>query len=174
MSLLPLGKPDVKAGITSFIIGELKVTNVGIVTAKYSIQRALDWLNSNAHVSWEDAKGKCGAYLRRSIEEGFGLQENALQDYFPVPAREFGPYLVLLGFHAEEVKNNNYKYGDIAIIEGYPGGKSDSNGVPYGHGQTYSNQNIWISDFRQYHGGIYPGPSSRDAEPNYTIYRYGN
>ena len=172
MSLLPLGKPDVNAGITSFIIGELRVTNVEIVTAKFSIQHALDWLNSNAHVSYEDAEGKCGAYLRRAVEEGFGLQENALQDYFPTPAREFGPYLILLGFHAETVSPKDYKPGDIIVIQGYAGGTSDPNGIPYGHIEMYDGK-FYISDFKQY-GRFYPGQGYRDHKPTFKIYRYGN
>ena len=60
--------------------------------------------------------------------------------------------------------------GDVAVIQGYPGGTADKNGVPYGHIQMY-NGNQWVSDFYQNHP-FYPGKNYELYEPSYTIYRW--
>ena len=127
----------------------------------------VSWLNNNAHSSWENAKGQCARYIRLSLEAGYGLKKDAFLGKTPVPARLYGSFLERHGF--ESVHTTDYLKGDIAVIQGYPEGTSDANGVPYGHIQMY-NGSIWISNVKQ--GGFWPGPDYWKNQPIYTIYRW--
>jgi hypothetical protein len=127
----------------------------------YSTSTTVNWLNNNAHSTWKEAQGQCALYVRQALEAG-GINT----DNHPVAARLYGPYLESWGFSA--VNTTNFQSGDLAVIQGYPGGSSDSNGIPYGHIQMY-NGSVWISDFRQ--NGFWPGPGYRKYTPDYIIYR---
>lgn len=130
----------------------------------YDIDKAINWLNSNAHESWKDAKGECAKYIRLALEAG-GLSTKG----HPVAAWEYSTFLPKLGFI--KVNTTNYLKGDIAVIQGYSGGKSDpKTGIPYGHIQMY-NGSIWISDFKQYNG-FWPGRGYRDNQPPFEIFRW--
>ncbi|HSH50644.1 MAG TPA: hypothetical protein VK982_02875, partial [Bacteroidales bacterium] len=143
---------------------------------EYSIDNAVNWLNDNAHRSWKDAEGKCGIYVRYGLEAGFGLKKDALKGKTVDQtgkaigtAKTMGPYLEELGFIA--VNTTNYLKGDIAVIQGYPGGTSNAYGITYGHAQMY-NGNIWISDFYQLRD-FWPGGGYRTHQPSFVIYRWG-
>jgi|GEM_PF-995426 len=134
----------------------------------YSINNAVNWLNDNAHSSWKDAKGECAKYIRWSLEAGFGLEKNAFLGKTPVPARLYGPFLEGLGF--SPVNTTNYLSGDIAVIQGYLGGTSDANGIPYGHIQMY-NGTQWLSNWKQ-NAPFWPGKGYSDNKPAFQIYRW--
>lgn len=133
----------------------------------YSIDNAVNWLDDNAHSSWKDAKGKCANYIRWSLEAGFGLKKDIFLGKTPVSARSYGPFLESKGF--QSVNTTGYLKGDIAVIQGYSGGTSDANGIPYGHIQMY-NGSIWISDFKQ--RDFWPGGGYRTNQPSSVIYRW--
>lgn len=137
---------------------------------KYSVDNAVNWLNNNAHSSWKDSKGQCAKYIRWSLESGLGLKKDAFLGKAPVAARSYGPFLESQGF--QSVNTSNYLKGDIAVIQGYEGGTSDANGVPYGHIQMY-NGNIWISDFKQ-HRPFWPSGKYELYKPSFVIYRRSN
>jgi hypothetical protein len=136
----------------------------------YSTDKAVNWLNNNAHSSWKDAKGQCAKYIRWSLEAGVGLEKNAFLGKTPVPARLYGPFLESKGF--QPVNTTSYLKGDIAVIQGYPGATADPSGIPYGHIQMY-NGSIWISDFKQMRD-FWPGGGYRTNQPSFVIYRWGN
>ncbi|HLX54956.1 MAG TPA: hypothetical protein VKR58_13505, partial [Aquella sp.] len=98
-----------------------------------------------------------------------------------IPAREEGSYLIKWGFKTVAPdKNGNYDFhkGDIVVIQGYPGGTADKNGVPYGHIMMFDGTQ-WVSDFKQNvggswpNGGFWPGPGYRKYKPAFTVYRWG-
>jgi len=131
----------------------------------YSIDKAVNWLNDNAHSSWNDSEGKCGTYNRWGIEAGFGLEKDALKGKTTDQtgyAKNMGPYLQKLGF--QSINTTSYLKGDIAVIQSYEGGNQA------GHAQMY-NGSIWISDFKQ-HRPFWPGGSYLTKKPTYTIYRW--
>jgi type VI secretion system secreted protein VgrG len=70
---------------------------------------------------------------------------------------------------------NNYTplKGDIAVIQGYPGGTTCSScGCPCGHIQMY-NGSQWVSDFFQStNRTFYPGPAYQENAPAFEIYRW--
>jgi hypothetical protein len=127
----------------------------------YNVTSTINWLNNNSHDLWVTAQGQCAFYVRQALEAG-GINTSI----HPLAAREYGPYLESWGFRA--VNTTIFQAGDIAVIQGYLGGSSDSNGIPYGHIQIY-NGNIWISDFKQ--NGFWPGSGYRKYNPSYVIYR---
>jgi hypothetical protein len=146
-------------------------TNIPTGDGGYSVDNAVGWLNENSYSSYSTAKAagdgaRCARFIRWSLEAGFGLQKDALTGKAPVPARLYGPFLQGLGF--TQVNTTNYLKGDIAVIQGYPGGTSDANGVPYGHIQMY-NGTQWLSNF--YQNNFWPGSNYQKYQPTYQIYR---
>ncbi|MDB4582936.1 RHS repeat-associated core domain-containing protein [Draconibacterium sp.] len=132
----------------------------------YNIDAAVGYLEANAHASWKTAEGQCALYVRIAIGKG-GINTNK----HPVGAAQYGPYLEKWGFSSVNIINPQYLRGDIAVIQGYPGGTAGADGVPYGHMQMY-NGSQWISDFKQ--DNFWPGPGYRKNTPSFIIYRFGN
>lgn len=130
----------------------------------FNADKAVNWLNNNAHESWKDAKGQCAKYVRLALEAG-GLNTAG----HPVPAWQYSTFLPKLGF--TPVNTTNYMKGDIAVMEGYPGATADpKTGIAYGHIQMFSGTQ-WISDFKQ--RDFWPGGGYRKNEPAFEIYRWG-
>ena len=132
----------------------------------YSINNAVNWLNENSHPTFSAAKAtgdgaRCAYFIRMALEAG-GINT---ADH-PVPARLYGPYLKKWGF--TQINTINYFKGDIAVIQGYPGGTADKNGVPYGHIQMY-NGIQWLSNF--YQNSFWPGTNYQKYHPAFQIYR---
>jgi type VI secretion system secreted protein VgrG len=69
------------------------------------------------------------------------------------------------------LNTTNYKKGDVVVMQGYPGGTSDRNGIPYGHIAMY-NGSQWISYW--YQNSIYAGSGYRKNNSPYKIYRWNN
>ncbi|WP_423129757.1 RHS repeat-associated core domain-containing protein [Gaoshiqia sp. Z1-71] len=139
----------------------------------YNVDAAVNSLNQNSYPSYPAAKAagcgsSCARFIRYSLEAGFGLQRDAFLGKTPVPARAYGPFLEGAGF--SPVNTTNYLPGDIAVIQGYPGGTSDANGIPYGHIQMY-NGTQWLSNF--YQNSFWPGGGYRTNQPAFQIYRFG-
>jgi hypothetical protein len=132
----------------------------------YLIFNAVNWLNENSHLTYSVAAAagdgaKCAYFVRMALEAG-GIN-TAIH---PVPARLYGSYLKNWGF--TQINTLNYLKGDIAVIQGYPGGTADENGVPYGHIQMY-NGTQWLSNF--YQNSFWPGPYYQKYQPAFQIYR---
>jgi len=108
--------------------------------------------------SWREAKGECAKYVRQAIEsQGITLQRpNDGHGY----AKNYGPGLQKAGFKAIATPGE-YKVGDVVVIQ------STSKSTA-GHMQIYT-ENGWYSDHKQ--AGFWPGPSYRNEEPAFTVYR---
>ncbi len=138
---------------------------------EYSIDNAVNALNENGYPAYAAAKAagdgaRCARFVQWSIEAGFGLKRDALKGKAPIPARQYGSFLEELGFR--QVNTSDYLKGDIAVIQGYPGGTADIYGVPYGHVQMY-NGNQWISSY--YQNNFCPGSKYQKYQPSIEIYR---
>lgn len=116
-------------------------------------------------------KGRCAEYVRKAIEAGgVKLDPNTR----PFSAKDYGPYLSAHGF--KEVSQKGYvpQKGDIVVLQGFPEGPPNSNGVPsykaseHGH-ITMFNGKKWGSDFEQ--TDMWSGPGYRKAKPDYVIFR---
>ncbi|PCE27521.1 cytoplasmic protein [Paraburkholderia acidicola] len=113
---------------------------------------AVNHLRSNAEPS---STGHCAQYVREAINAG-----GVYPAHTPL-ARNYGGPLLAAGFY--RVDGNYPQKGDVVVIQAIPH-------HPAGHMAMYDGQ-IWISDFRQYHG-FYPSQSYRDLQPPYQIYRH--
>jgi RHS repeat-associated protein len=112
----------------------------------YDIDKAVNYLNSNAITTPGYYGGKCSPYVPKAINAGFG--DNRIPTN--LAGGSYGPSLVKVGFTSVPVVNlNGYTpvKGDIAVIDGYPGGTPCRNG-PCGHIQMH-NGTQWVSDFFQ-------------------------
>lgn len=110
-------------------------------------------LSDNAQAA---STGKCARYVREALEAG-GLNTSAR----PVSAKDYGPFLVGLGFMEQGAQAYVATQGDIVVL---PGNASSA----HGHIAGYDGS-IWISDFKQ--SDMYGGPAFRKAG-TYKIYRY--
>ncbi|QRN55947.1 CHAP domain-containing protein [Dyella caseinilytica] len=108
---------------------------------------------ADSHVE-SKSLGKCATYVRRAIEWG-GVSLGRTPS-----ATDMGLALQAAGFY--EINGSPQK-GDVVVIQPAPGHTD-------GHVAIYDGQH-WISDFKQLHG-LYPGPSYRNSQPSYKIYRH--
>jgi hypothetical protein len=119
----------------------------------------MPWSGSSA-ASYADSRaepgstGECAKFVRRAIEWG-GITLSHTTD-----AKDYGPILEAAGF---ERALGSPRIGDVIVIQPVPS-------HPAGHMAIYDGHK-WISDFRQLHG-FYPGPTYREAQPSYRIYRH--
>ncbi|MCX4165329.1 MULTISPECIES: CHAP domain-containing protein [Paraburkholderia] len=98
----------------------------------------------------------CARYVREAVGAGGVELEHT------VAARNYGGPLLSAGFYPLLSSAHPMK-GDVAVIQPIPD-------HPYGHMAMFDG-NIWISDFRQYHG-YYPSQAYRDIKPPVVIYRH--
>ena len=140
----------------------------------FNIDSAVATMNSNAYSTHDlvpkGERGACARYVRYGVEDGFGMPRDkltTLNPRSPIPARDWGPFLVGLGF--KEIRTTNYLKGDIVVMQGYPGGTADENGVPYGHIAIH-NGSQWVSYW--YQNSIYAGSGYRKHNSPYKIYRW--
>ncbi|WP_205965188.1 CHAP domain-containing protein [Paraburkholderia flava] len=100
--------------------------------------------------------GWCARYVREAIAAG------GVEVMQTAAARDYGPPLMSAGFY--RVLSPAYPIkGDVVVIQPIPH-------HPYGHMAMFDG-NIWISDFKQYHG-FYPSQSYRDIAPPFQMYRH--
>lgn len=118
----------------------------------FDISAFVDWLNHHAHNS---SQHQCAKYVRMGIEAG-GLNTSGR----PGVAKDYGPFLVGLGFAPIPQDNYSPQAGDIVVIQPGPS--------PAGHIEAWSGSQ-WVSDFRQNPNNISP---YRGPTPPYSIYRY--
>lgn len=124
---------------------------------KYSIEKAVAHLNSNAH---QKSTGKCATYVRLALQAGGGVLPALGHEY----AKEYGPVLSAMGFQIVDASGYTPKKGDLAVFQP-PAGKNA------GHIQMH-NGTEWVSDFFQGQSpDIYPGPAYRSEKVTYEIYR---
>ncbi|WP_434114363.1 CHAP domain-containing protein [Paraburkholderia caffeinilytica] len=91
--------------------------------------------------------------MRKAIESG------GISLHHAHYAKDYGPLLEAVSFRQAT--------GDVIVIQPAPGN-------PSGHMAIFDGS-IWVSDFKQTHPGqqsFYPGPSYRQSQPTYKIYRY--
>jgi hypothetical protein len=127
----------------------------------FDIDKAINWLNNNAHSSYKDAKGECASFIVWALQEG-----GATSKLYKIPAKDDGPYLKDVGFTT--IKNENYtaKSGDIVFMQ-------SCTGHPNGHIQMWNGVE-WVSDFKQGNlagGGFWPAEGYIKEKPSYIIYR---
>ena len=102
--------------------------------------------------------GNCAKYVRKAIESG------GISLHHAHYAKDYGPLLEAVGFRQAI---GDPQTGDVIVIQPAPGN-------PSGHMAIFDGS-VWESDFKQTpHGsqGFYPGPSYRQSQPAYKIYRY--
>ena len=139
----------------------------------YDIDKAVNYLNENVIYKNPDGTtywgGKCSPFVPNAINAGFGF------DKIPTDQAggKYGPILKAAGFQKLNINLDEFnpKKGDIAVMDGYPGGKSNKQGIPYGHIQMY-NGNFWRSDFHQTRP-FWPGAKYETYKPALQIYRWG-
>lgn len=114
---------------------------------------AVTYLQSHAEAG---STSNCAKYTRRAVGAGgITLEQTA-------SARNYGGPLLSAGFYTVLSSAHPLK-GDVVVIQ-------PITGHPDGHMAMFDGQ-IWISDFRQYHG-FYPSQAYRNAHPPYKIYRH--
>ena len=108
-----------------------------------------------AHALPPYGKGRCARYVREAMVAG-GL--NTIGN--PFYAKDYGPFLVRLGF--QQVSRDKYvpQVGDIVVMP------ANAHSVG-GHVAGWDGRN-WISDFVQ--GAMMPGPDYR-KKGEYEVYR---
>jgi hypothetical protein len=131
----------------------------------FDIDKALNYLKSNLNPPY--GSGQCSPNMHAALIEG-GLV--SLKGVPVQAARKYGPLLLELGFNKVDPTGYNPQRGDIIVFQGYPGGRSNNEGVPYGHIQMYDGNN-WISDFIQTRP-LYPGQGYQDNKASYEIYKW--
>ncbi len=124
----------------------------------FNIPNAIVSLNSNAE---PNSTRYCARYIAFALEAG-GLTTAGR----PNAAKNYGPFLIKLGFNKVQVDNSMYKPGDIAVFEAFQG---KTKYHQYGHIQMYNGEK-WVSDFVQ--RDFWAGYDYRTYQPNYSIYRW--
>jgi hypothetical protein len=124
------------------------------------IDKFVKRLKDNADTTgW--GKGQCGQYVRMALQAG-GAK---IPHPYPATGKEYGPTLLMLGFHEITVENPDkfhFMKGDVMVMESYK-----ANGA--GHVAGYDGKK-WISDFVQ--TDFWAGPDYRKKRPTYAVYRY--
>jgi len=140
----------------------------------WNVNNAVNYLNTNALPGF--GKGSCSPYVPRAINAGFGGKEVVPSSpNTKLAGSAYGPSLLKAGFVIVPVKSlGSYIpiMGDIAVMNGYPGGKTCNTGIggPCGHIQMY-NGTHWVSDFVQKRP-FWPGPDYEKYKPVFKIYRW--
>jgi hypothetical protein len=134
----------------------------------FNVDKAVDHLNSNAITKPGYFGGSCSPFVPNAINAGFGSEQ--------VPTNKaggsYGPELLAKGFIVVSVSSIDVfqpEKGDIAVIEGYPGGTPCKSG-PCGHIQMYNGKQ-WVSDFFQTRP-FWPGSGYQNHKPAFQIYRW--
>jgi hypothetical protein len=125
----------------------------------YDIDKAVSCLNANGNRT--NSLHLCATYVRKAILAG-GIDINPR----PVPAKDYGPYLLKYNFTKVDVSGfagYNPLKGDISVIQSYPGGSK------YGH-ITMFNGSQWVSDFIQ--TDMWSGNGYRTNQPGFEIFRW--
>ena len=129
------------------------------------------FINDNSRSSYNGSnvnginKGSCALVVRKALGDGKLDGFDKGQGH----ARDWGENLIKVGYHeVTNLKGYTGRKGDITVFQGYKGGTSDPNGVPYGHVQ-YHDGTRWVSDFKQ--NGFYPGEGYKTNKSPYKIYR---
>jgi hypothetical protein len=113
---------------------------------------AVAYLQSHAEAT---SHKNCARYVREAIQAG------GISLIHTHSAKDYGASLICAGFYPL-LSDVAYK-GDVIVIQPIPGHHD-------GHMAMFDG-NIWVSDFKQYHG-FYPGPGYRSAKPPHKIYRH--
>lgn len=104
--------------------------------------------------------GYCATAIRQGLEAG-GLNTLGHPRY----AKNYGPFLVKLGFDIVNGDDYTPQKGDIRVFESYPGQ------VPYAAGHIdMFNGNNWVSDFME-HNNL-PGSNYIRFQTPYQIFRW--
>lgn len=117
----------------------------------WNVHSAVQYLDWHAH---GHSMGRCAEYTRMAVEHGGIMLERHGS------AKDYGNSLLHAGF--VEVHHDDYRPGDVAVIQPIPG-------HPHGHMCMYDGEH-WVSDFKQ--RTLYPGESYRAYKPTYKVYRH--
>jgi hypothetical protein len=124
-------------------------------TSGMDIEKAVTYLLEHAE---EGSIHQCAKYVRLAIGEGGGVHIVP----WPVPAKEYGPFLRHYGFISLPIASCTPIKGDICVFQPYKGGSTA------GHIQMFTGEE-WCSDFVQ--EGFWPGPKWAEKQPSYAVYR---
>lgn len=118
----------------------------------WNVKDAVSYLRLHALAS---SSGNCAKFVRSAIKHGgvVLLATNYAKDY--------GSKLTMAGFSLTHSPIR--EPGDVVVIQPIAGNSA-------GHMAMFDGE-IWISDYRQYHG-FYPSQSYRHLKPPYKIYRH--
>jgi RHS repeat-associated protein len=119
------------------------------------VNKFLKWLDDHAH---DNSTGNCAKYVRSGLQAG-GLNTNG----HPTDAKDYGPFLLQLGFVVISQSGYAPQSGDIVVIQPGP--------TPSGHIQAWDG-NQWVSDFKQ--GSRKISPYKGDLTPSFSIYRFSH
>jgi type VI secretion system secreted protein VgrG len=123
---------------------------------RFDIAAAVKYLDDNKA---SGPTSHCARYVRLALQAG-GINTAGA----PVPAKDYGPFLLSQGFQAVVFKeDDDPTVGDVVVIQPYKGGSV------YGHVAMY-NGDSWVSDFEQ--TDIWSGPGYRKAKPSFQVYRF--
>jgi hypothetical protein len=126
----------------------------------WNIGNAVSALRENAEAG---SVGKCAHYTADAIEAG-GVALGPR----PISAKDFGPILSMAGFAELLSGPQQFKAGDVAVVQ-------PCAGHPHGHMAMFDGSG-WYSDFRQNSFSCppdpYPGKDYRLASPPYKVYRH--
>ena len=100
--------------------------------------------------------GKCALYVRKAIQKGKGLK---VEPTGIVSAKDYGSFLVKMGYRASKKDYSQANTGDISIFEG-------NKKHPHGHIQILGSDGKWRSDFKQNNFN----PWKDVSNPSYVIY----
>lgn len=123
----------------------------------FDTDKFVAYLTKNAG---KHSQAHCAKSLRLALEAG-----GAMTTGHPTRAKEYGPTLSRIGFHAIAVETPatfHFQKGDIVVME------PTERGNQAGHIAAYDGKR-WISDFVQ--RGFWPGPAYEREKPDYVVYR---
>lgn len=102
------------------------------------------------------SQGKCAAFVREAVQRAKGVP---VQPVGIVAAKDYGPWLVQMGYSRSSKTYEQAQTGDIAVLQG--------NSVHiYGHITVKCDDGHWRSDFVQNGFWIY----TDGFRPSYVIY----
>ncbi len=110
---------------------------------------------AHAQNATEDDHAKA---MRLSLEAG-GMKIKT----YPLYSKDYGPFLLKLGFSPVIVVNYIPRKGDIRVFQPYPGGD------PEGHVDMYTGHQ-WVSDFKE--DNFWPSAKYKKYHPSFKVYKW--
>ncbi len=115
-------------------------------------------INTGFAKAQDNAEDSHARAIRLSLKAG-GLDTKG----YPSHSKDYGPFLIKLGFSLISPTNYIPRRGDIRVFQPYPGGD------PVGHIDVYEG-NQWVSDFKE--DNFWPSAKYKKYHPAYQIFRW--